>query len=280
MSRNSNVTNCTSKVGNLVANYRYDAFGNTLAASGNYASLNKYRFSTKPIDSEISSTQLYYYGYRFYSADLGRFISRDPMFEVIGEIPELTQGANLYAFVQNSSINSFDLFGLAGRVICNRCKENPSGPMTCITVQDGKITNEAFPSNTGVNNPPIKPGKYDLLPKPDRQMDRENRNLSDNHPRNADGKVNGTGGKPEYPRGTPSITHPSRHNNPGQAYPNKPHLNNHRSHGPGTSHGCMASCKAKEVKELMDRNLNKGGTTYEVNEVSCKNKCDPPAPTL
>jgi RHS repeat-associated protein len=100
---NGNVTNITSNGGTLVANYRYDVFGNTLAASGNYASLNKYRFSTKPIDEEIPSAKLYYYGYRFYSPDLGRFISRDPI--------EERGGINLYGFVGNNTLNAYDVLG-------------------------------------------------------------------------------------------------------------------------------------------------------------------------
>jgi RHS repeat-associated protein len=95
---------CTSNGGTLVANYRYDAFGNTLASSGNYASLNKYRFSTKPLDEETPSAKLYYYGYRFYSPDLGRFISRDPI--------EEEGGINLYGFVGNSPMSKWDLLGM------------------------------------------------------------------------------------------------------------------------------------------------------------------------
>jgi hypothetical protein len=47
---------------------------------------------------------LYYYGYRYYSTELGRWITRDP----IGE----RNGYNFYAFAQNNSINMYDLFGL------------------------------------------------------------------------------------------------------------------------------------------------------------------------
>ena len=36
------------------------------------------RFSTKYYDAE---TDLYYYGYRYYSPSLGRWISRDPITE-------------------------------------------------------------------------------------------------------------------------------------------------------------------------------------------------------
>ena len=55
------------------------------------AKANPFRFSTKYQDDE---TDLLYYGYRYYSANAGRWNSRDP----IGE----SGGKNLYAFVSNA----------------------------------------------------------------------------------------------------------------------------------------------------------------------------------
>ncbi|MFN0138230.1 MAG: RHS repeat-associated core domain-containing protein [Phycisphaerae bacterium] len=69
--------------------------------SGNYADANPFRFSTKYFDAE---TGLSYYGYRYYSARLGRWLSRDP----IGE----AGGVNLYGFVLNSPPNFFEALGL------------------------------------------------------------------------------------------------------------------------------------------------------------------------
>ena len=48
---------------------------------------------------------LAYYGFRYYSASLGRFINRDP----IGE----AGGLNVYGFAGNDGINGGDLYGLA-----------------------------------------------------------------------------------------------------------------------------------------------------------------------
>ena len=59
------------------------------------------RFSTKPLDPDIG---LYYYGYRYYDPQTGRWPSRDP----IGE----RGGLNLYGFVGNKSINLIDYIGL------------------------------------------------------------------------------------------------------------------------------------------------------------------------
>ena len=84
----------------LVAEYSYDAFGNTISSSGSMASVFPHRFSTKYYDAE---TDLYYYGYRYYSPSLGRWISRDP----IGE----TGGNNLLVFCENNPFSKVDPTG-------------------------------------------------------------------------------------------------------------------------------------------------------------------------
>ncbi len=99
---NGNVTSITQGA-SLAAAYRYDAFGNTISATGPYANQNRYRFSTKPQEPE---TGLYYYGYRNYDPTTGRWPSRDPI-EEIG-------GINLYGFVGNDGLNGWDLLGLSG----------------------------------------------------------------------------------------------------------------------------------------------------------------------
>ncbi|MCP4347874.1 MAG: hypothetical protein GY795_20415 [Desulfobacterales bacterium] len=87
--------------GSIAAHYEYDPFGNIIKAEGEYRDRNPYRFSTKYIDSE---TGLIYYGYRYLSADIGRWLSRDP----IGE----QGGITLYLFVRNNPINETDPYGL------------------------------------------------------------------------------------------------------------------------------------------------------------------------
>ena len=91
-------------MGNQVARYDYthDAFGNLLHSSGDLADANPFRYSTKYRDSE---TGFYYYGYRYYSPELGRWISRDPLGE--------QGGLNLYGFVGNDPVNWADPLGLA-----------------------------------------------------------------------------------------------------------------------------------------------------------------------
>ena len=95
---NGNVTGLTDVSGARVAKYRYDAFGNTLEASGPQAASNPYRFSTKE-----AVGGLYYFGFRFYSPGLGRWITRDPI--------EEDGGMNLYSFGPNSPPNGYDEYG-------------------------------------------------------------------------------------------------------------------------------------------------------------------------
>ncbi|MBK8916086.1 MAG: RHS repeat-associated core domain-containing protein [Phycisphaerales bacterium] len=97
--------------GRLVAKYEYDPYGNIVGPdadndgniaeeAGPYASMNPFRSSTKFFDAE---TGLYYYGYRYYSPRLGRWINRDP----IGE----RGGLNLYRCLRNSPLDSIDALG-------------------------------------------------------------------------------------------------------------------------------------------------------------------------
>jgi len=97
-----------ASTGQPVLKLDYDPFGNTVmaastgdAASSAIARALPFRFSTKYIDRESG---LNYYGYRYYSADLGRWISVDPLGEV--------GGSNLYGFVGNSGANAVDTLGL------------------------------------------------------------------------------------------------------------------------------------------------------------------------
>jgi len=81
----------------IAAMYEYNGFGETIRATGRCADFNPFCFSTKFRDRE---TTLIYYGCRYFSQALSRWISRDPSFE--------EGGLNLYAFGHNSMINGFD----------------------------------------------------------------------------------------------------------------------------------------------------------------------------
>jgi RHS repeat-associated protein len=82
------------------AQYEYSPFGELIRATGPLATTNPFRWSTKFWEEESG---LVYYGYRYYSPSLGRWINRDP-FEEEG-------GNNFYAFVFNEPIDFFDTDG-------------------------------------------------------------------------------------------------------------------------------------------------------------------------
>ena len=98
--------------GNISAKYEYGPFGEVFCSVGDMAKVNPFGFSTKYTDNE---TDLVYYGYRYYSPALGRWLSRDPI--------EEKGGLNLYGFVNNDPVNNFDLDGKEmGWNICPGCR--------------------------------------------------------------------------------------------------------------------------------------------------------------
>jgi RHS repeat-associated protein len=84
--------------GKVTTEYTYDPFGGT-AASGE-ASGNPHQYTGR----ENDGGGLYYYRARYYSPELGRFISEDPLGFGGGD-------ANLYAYVRNSPTNLTDPSG-------------------------------------------------------------------------------------------------------------------------------------------------------------------------
>ncbi len=156
---NGNVMQLVNAGGEAVASYEYGAFGNVIYQSGDYADSNVFRFSTKYFDVE---TGLLYYGYRYYSSELGRWLNRDPIIEIghelIKEAIEMIYSGkgyltdadefidddsyselfynfemvgydvtlNLYNFVNNDGINDFDILG-----------ENPAGWIVAVIIVKG-----------------------------------------------------------------------------------------------------------------------------------------------
>ncbi|MCG3128345.1 MAG: hypothetical protein CHACPFDD_03229 [Phycisphaerae bacterium] len=107
---NGNVTQLIDlSSGSAAAKYEYDAFGNELVRTGTFATSNRFRFSTKYTDASTDfagegTDGLSYYGFRYYSPRLGRWMSRDP----IGE----AGGVNLYGFASNDPLDEVDTLGL------------------------------------------------------------------------------------------------------------------------------------------------------------------------
>ena len=121
---NGNVSEYLGADGGVAAHYEYGPFGNTVVATGPAAEANPHRFSTKYTDDE---TGLLYYGSRFYSASLGRWISRDPLtehafwlltspdndvFHDLTVAPLAREDFQVYSFVQNGPISRTDPHGL------------------------------------------------------------------------------------------------------------------------------------------------------------------------
>jgi RHS repeat-associated protein len=105
---NWNMVLMTTGSGVVEGRWRYGAFGGTLGsvtASGGYAERQPWRFSGKYLDGEVETRGgVYYYGFRHYLPEVGRWASRDP----IGE----SGGVNLYGMVANRVVNRWDRLGL------------------------------------------------------------------------------------------------------------------------------------------------------------------------
>ncbi|MDF3128924.1 RHS repeat-associated core domain-containing protein [Kiritimatiellaeota bacterium B1221] len=84
--------------GTVDAHMEYDAFGQTKVLIGTKPAA--FGFSTKYQDTE---TGYYYYGFRYYDPETGRWPNRDPI--------EESGGYNLYGFVGNDAITRIDYLG-------------------------------------------------------------------------------------------------------------------------------------------------------------------------
>jgi RHS repeat-associated protein len=100
---NGNVMALVQTDGTVSVHYEYGPFGEPIRVTGPAAGLNPFRWSTKFTDEESG---LVYYGYRYYSLHLGRWITRDPAGE--------KAAGNLYCFLKNGPIASVDVNGLWG----------------------------------------------------------------------------------------------------------------------------------------------------------------------
>jgi RHS repeat-associated protein len=141
---NGNTGQVIDGSGAIAATYEYDAFGRTAGSSGSYKDANVYRFSTKHVDPE---SDLYYYGYRFYSAGLGRWTNRDPIAE--------DGGINVYAFVGNATSHFVDILGLRVPIA------PPSAPSFRPSIG---VPSRPSSSHTRPSGPFIAPGSRDVNP--------------------------------------------------------------------------------------------------------------------
>jgi RHS repeat-associated protein len=95
---NGNIMQKLDGTGTTVMHVDYDPFGNIISGT----LVGEYGFSTKPL---IDDLDWYYYGFRYYDPQTGRWPNRDPI--------EEWGGINLYGFVLNNPIRYTDVSGLS-----------------------------------------------------------------------------------------------------------------------------------------------------------------------
>ncbi|MBC7369298.1 MAG: RHS repeat-associated core domain-containing protein [Undibacterium sp.] len=154
---NGNIHALVNRSGGAVtAAYEYDAFGQTLRATGPFADKNPFRFSTKYTDSE---TGLLYYGRRYYNPTLGRWLGRDPI--------EEKGGLHLYAFIGNHGINGWDVAGMfdwnsiffrwVKNLFIDDPFENASKGRMMAAYYVNEIPERKEPTNTAASGPGLSP---------------------------------------------------------------------------------------------------------------------------
>jgi RHS repeat-associated protein len=88
--------------GATVMNVVYDPFGNMISG----ILVGEYGFSTKPL---IDSLDWYYYGFRYYDPETGRWPNRDPISHIY---KKFFYRLDSYLFLKNRPTSRIDLLGL------------------------------------------------------------------------------------------------------------------------------------------------------------------------
>jgi len=97
------VTDLTDSTASTVKTYSYDAWGNIVQQTGTVE--NPYTYTGREVDAE---TGLYYYRARYYDPVIGRFLQKDPILFLGGDL-------NLYPYVSNNPQLYTDALGLRAR---------------------------------------------------------------------------------------------------------------------------------------------------------------------
>ncbi len=136
-----NVVVLMDPIGLATGNYKYSIFGDIISSKlSNKTSTyditmqNRFCFSSEWFDVELG---LIYYNYRNYHPNIGRWLSRDPLLNVMS-ILSIDDAFN-YLFVKNNPFNFIDLLGLAGQSISiphtrNTVRYNPPNPDAGVSV--------------------------------------------------------------------------------------------------------------------------------------------------
>jgi len=116
------VRDIVDDAGDLINTVTYDSFGNILSQTDASAG-DRFTFTGRELDAELD---LYYYRARYYDAQLGHFVSQDPLEFAAGD-------ANLYRYVGNNPIIYVDpsgLYGLLPRAAIGGISATASGLVT------------------------------------------------------------------------------------------------------------------------------------------------------
>ena len=93
--------------GNVVATYKYDAWGNIMDQSGSMANVNPFRYRGYYYDVE---TGFYYLQTRYYDPEIMRFINADN-YELVGTLARTPGQLNMYAYCNNNPVMFTDKTG-------------------------------------------------------------------------------------------------------------------------------------------------------------------------
>jgi RHS repeat-associated protein len=246
----------TSTTGALVESYNYDAFGSVtvrnaqgLIMTGSTVG-NWFLFTGR---EWLQEAGVYDYRNRVYSAQLGSFLQTDPMSFAGGDI-------NIYRYCGNRVLSWIDPLGLAATICIKRTARDST---TVVSVfEDGKLLGSYIGNSvngkwgspdyrSGTQGP--KDGTYSLLPRTDAESGY-----------NQDGSP-----KSRYPNGTPAITGDGQNT----GYPNSTYKNPvffHLGGCEGASTACQTSVNESDIKSItnvMNNNINRGGTTVTLTTV-------------
>ena len=94
--------------GNVVARYKYDAWGNITYKNGEMAEINPFRYRGYYYDTE---TGFYYLQTRYYDPTICRFINADN-YELVADLASVPGQLNMYAYCGNNPIMHIDPSGL------------------------------------------------------------------------------------------------------------------------------------------------------------------------